>query len=89
MSAPGKLRALAMFTPDRKRFLTRPCRHRQEKKDDYSREGWIQRTKRDEGVLVEDGDNSTNQLFDTGKERWPGTAGKDGYEERREMRVCW
>ena len=38
--------------------------------------------------MVEDGDNSTNLLFDTGKERRMGTAGKRGHKELREMRVC-
>ena len=39
-------------------------------------------------MLVDDG-GSANVLFQTGKERRTGTAGKDGYEERGEMRVCW
>ena len=55
----------------------------------YSGEGWVRRTKRDEGVLVEDGDNCTNLLFHTGRKRRTGTARKDGYKELREMRVCW
>ena len=40
-------------------------------------------------MLVEDGDDSTNLLFSTGRKRKTGTAGKDGYKELREMRVCW
>ena len=32
--------------------------------------------RRDQGVLVEDGDGSTNLLFDTSRKRWMGTAGR-------------
>lgn len=38
-------------------------------------------------MLAEDGDSSTNLLFDTGRKRRPGTAGKDRYEERRDQGV--